>query len=50
MLAAASRLWWVLVLQGVLGILFGVLAILFPGLALTTLAYIFAAWGHRDAR
>ncbi|TMQ26159.1 MAG: HdeD family acid-resistance protein [Deltaproteobacteria bacterium] len=44
MLAAASRLWWVLVLQGVLGITFGILAIIFPGLALVTLAYIFAIW------
>ena len=44
MVAAASRHWWVLVLQGVLGILFGVLALLFPGLALITLAYVFAAW------
>jgi uncharacterized membrane protein HdeD (DUF308 family) len=44
MLAAAARLWWVLVLQGILGIAFGVLAILFPGLALVTLAYIFAIW------
>lgn len=44
MLAAAARYWWVLALQGILGILFGILAILFPDLALTTLAYIFAAW------
>jgi uncharacterized membrane protein HdeD (DUF308 family) len=44
MLAVASRLWWVLVLQGALGILFGVLAILFPGIALVSLAYLFAAW------
>jgi uncharacterized membrane protein HdeD (DUF308 family) len=44
MLADAARHWWVLVLQGVLGILFGILVILFPALALTTLAYIFAAW------
>lgn len=44
MLAAAARLWWVLVLQGILGIVFGILAILFPGLALVTLAYIFAFW------
>jgi uncharacterized membrane protein HdeD (DUF308 family) len=44
MLAAAARLWWVLVLQGILGIAFGILAILFPGLALVTLAYIFAIW------
>jgi len=44
MLAVAARQWWVLVLQGVLGILFGILAILFPTIALTTLAFIFAAW------
>jgi uncharacterized membrane protein HdeD (DUF308 family) len=44
MLAAAARLWWVLVLQGILGIAFGILAFLFPGLALVTLAYIFAIW------
>ena len=44
MLAVASRQWWVLVVQGVLGILFGVLAIAFPGIALLTLAYLFAAW------
>ena len=44
MLAVAARLWWVLVLQGILGIVFGILAILFPDLALVTLAYIFAAW------
>lgn len=44
MLAIAARQWWVLVLQGILGILFGVLAIVFPGIALVTLAYVFAAW------
>src|SRR3954447_6706431 len=44
MLAVATRLWWVLVLQGILGIVFGILAILFPDLALVTLAYIFAIW------
>lgn len=44
MLAVAARHWWVLVLQGVLGIVFGILAILFPGLALVTLAYLFAFW------
>jgi uncharacterized membrane protein HdeD (DUF308 family) len=44
MLAAAARLWWVLVIQGIMGIAFGILAILFPGLALVTLAYIFAIW------
>ena len=44
MLAVAARHWWVLVLQGILGIVFGILAILFPGIALVTLAYVFAAW------
>jgi uncharacterized membrane protein HdeD (DUF308 family) len=44
MLAVAARLWWVLVLQGVLGIVFGILAILFPDLALATLALVFAIW------
>jgi uncharacterized membrane protein HdeD (DUF308 family) len=44
MLAVAARQWWVLVVQGLLGIVFGVLAILFPGIALITLAYLFAAW------
>lgn len=44
MLAVAARQWWVLVLQGILGIVFGVLAILFPDIALVTLAYLFAAW------
>jgi uncharacterized membrane protein HdeD (DUF308 family) len=44
MLAVASRQWWVLVVQGALGILFGVLAIAFPDIALLTLAYLFAAW------
>ena len=38
MLAVAARLWWVLVLQGILGIVFGILAILFPDLALVTTA------------
>ena len=44
MRAAAARQWWVFVLQGVLGVLFGVLAVLNPTIALTTLAYVFAAW------
>ena len=44
MLTVAARHWWVLLLQGVLGIVFGVIAILVPGIALLTLAYVFAAW------
>jgi len=44
MLAVAARNWWVLILQGLLGLLFGIVAILVPGIALLTLAYVFAAW------
>ena len=44
MLAIAARQWWVLILQGVLGIVVGVLAILSPDLALATIALLFAAW------
>ena len=44
MLANAARHWWVLVLEGVLGVIFGVLALLLPGVTLLTLAYLFAAW------
>lgn len=44
MVAVAARQWWVLALQGILGILFGVVAIAFPDIALVTLALLFAAW------
>jgi uncharacterized membrane protein HdeD (DUF308 family) len=44
MLAVAARQWWVLILQGILGIVFGVLAIAYPDIALVTLAYLFGAW------
>jgi uncharacterized membrane protein HdeD (DUF308 family) len=44
MLAVAARQWWVLVLQGVLGIAIGLLAIVYPDLALATIALLFAAW------
>jgi uncharacterized membrane protein HdeD (DUF308 family) len=44
MLAVAARQWWVLVLQGVLGIVVGILAIVFPGLALATIALLFGFW------
>jgi uncharacterized membrane protein HdeD (DUF308 family) len=44
MLASAARQWWVFVLEGVLGLIFGVLALLLPGVTLLTLAYLFAAW------
>jgi len=44
MLAIAARQWWVLVLQGVLGIAVGILAIIYPDLALATIALLFAVW------
>lgn len=44
MVAIASRQWWVLVLEGILGLVFGVLALLLPDLTLLTLAYLFAGW------
>jgi uncharacterized membrane protein HdeD (DUF308 family) len=44
MLQVAARQWWVLILQGVLGIIVGVWAILDPGLAVTTLALLFGIW------
>jgi uncharacterized membrane protein HdeD (DUF308 family) len=44
MLAVAARQWWVLVLQGTLGILFGIVAIASPDIALVTIALLFGAW------
>jgi uncharacterized membrane protein HdeD (DUF308 family) len=44
MLATAVRQWWVLILQGVLGIGVGLIAILYPDIALTTLALLYGAW------
>jgi uncharacterized membrane protein HdeD (DUF308 family) len=44
MLATAARQWWVLVLQGILGIVFGVVALLNPDITLVTLALLFGAW------
>ncbi len=44
MLDVAARQWWVLVLQGILGIAFAILVLVFPAIALTTLAFVFAAW------
>jgi len=44
MLAMASRQWWVLALQGALGIAVGILAIIYPDLALATIALLFGAW------
>jgi uncharacterized membrane protein HdeD (DUF308 family) len=44
MLAIASRQWWVLILQGVLGIIVGVVAIIYPDIALGTIVLLFGFW------
>jgi uncharacterized membrane protein HdeD (DUF308 family) len=44
MLATAARQWWVLILQGVLGVAVGILAIIYPDLALGTIVLLFAFW------
>ena len=36
--------WWVMILEGVLGIVAGIAAFLFPGAAVLTLLYIIAFW------
>lgn len=40
----ASGLWWVLMTQSVLAILFGIAAIFWPGLTLVVLVYLFSAY------
>ena len=44
MIEALRRNWWVLVIRGVCGIVFGVIALAYPGLALATLVLLFGAW------
>src|SRR6266508_2270784 len=44
MIEALKRNWWVLVIRGVCGIVFGVIALAYPGLALATLVLLFGAW------
>jgi uncharacterized membrane protein HdeD (DUF308 family) len=39
-----AQLWWAFILRGVLGILFGVMVIVFPGIGLTAIILVFAAW------
>jgi uncharacterized membrane protein HdeD (DUF308 family) len=36
--------WWVLLVEGIAGVLFGILALLWPGITALTLLYIVAAW------
>jgi uncharacterized membrane protein HdeD (DUF308 family) len=44
MIEALKRHWWIPVIRGVCGIIFGVIAFAYPGLALATLVLLFGAW------
>ena len=44
MIEALKRYWWVPVIRGIAGIVFGVIAFAYPGLALATLVLLFGAW------
>jgi uncharacterized membrane protein HdeD (DUF308 family) len=44
MIESLKRYWWVPVVRGICGIIFGVIAFAYPGLALATLVLSFAAW------
>jgi uncharacterized membrane protein HdeD (DUF308 family) len=39
-----ARLWWLFLLRGILGIVFGVLVLLVPGIGLIAVLALFAAW------
>ena len=44
MIEALKRYWWVPVIRGISGIVFGIIAFAYPGLALATLVFLFGAW------
>ena len=44
MIEALKRYWWLPVMRGIAGVVFGVIAFAYPGLALTTLVLLFGAW------
>jgi uncharacterized membrane protein HdeD (DUF308 family) len=48
MIESLSRYWWVPVVRGLCGILFGVIAFANPGVALTVLVLWFGAWALVD--
>ncbi len=43
-LRKSNAQWWVVVLEGVLGVIAGILALLFPGITALILLYIIAFW------
>ena len=42
------RTWWVLLLDGIIGVLFGIVALAAPGIALLAFIYVFAAYALLD--
>ena len=48
MLRTLAKNWWVFVLRGVVGILFGVLAYMWPGITLVSLVLLFGAYALVD--
>lgn len=48
MIEALKRYWWVPVVRGISGIVFGIIAFAYPGLALATLVLLFGAWALID--
>jgi uncharacterized membrane protein HdeD (DUF308 family) len=48
MLHALAKGWWILLLRGIAGILFGILAFVWPGLTLLTLVLLYGAFALVD--
>ncbi len=48
MLRALAKNWWLLLLRGLLGILFGVLTFIWPGVTLVTLVLLYGAYALVD--
>jgi uncharacterized membrane protein HdeD (DUF308 family) len=48
MLAALANRWWVFLIRGLAGIIFGILALIYPGSALVALTIIFGAYAFVD--
>lgn len=48
MLKTLAKNWWVFVLRGVVGVLFGVMAYMWPGITLVSLVLLFGAYAFVD--